>query len=356
MTPVDSAHECAGPATDIAFGVFDSFDRGGKDPGAVLRERLDFAVAAEAAGIDHYHVTEHHGTPLSVCPSPNLFLAALAQRTRTMRIGALVYVLPMYHPLRLAEEIATLDRLTEGRVDVGVGAGISPFELSFFGVDAPQRMPEYHRVLASLCETFETGAYVTADGEQVPLSITPVQHPRPALWYASTNASSSTWAASNGISLAGRWNSGQLAEVARAYWEAVIPGAALPHPLRVGPSASVVVGETDDAALDLFRDAGTRFTSDLLRLWHEHDNTAFDASYDLDNMMAKGNALVGSVETVTDAILAQLSAAPVNYFEATLVFGTMTAAQAHDNLARFAQVMSHVRAAVPSVRSPRGTT
>src|SRR5882762_35324 len=101
----------------FAFGIFDSFDLGISTPGEVLANRLDFAVAAEAAGIEHYHVTEHHGTPLSVCPSPNLFLAALSQRTSRMRLGPLVYVLPAYDPLRLAEEIAVLDQLSGGRLD-----------------------------------------------------------------------------------------------------------------------------------------------------------------------------------------------------------------------------------------------
>ncbi|HEY1969051.1 MAG TPA: LLM class flavin-dependent oxidoreductase [Pseudonocardia sp.] len=110
----------------FAFGIFDSFDLGTATPAEVLADRPDFAVAAEVAGIDHYHVTEHHGTPLSICPSPNLFLAALSQRTTRMRLGPLVYVLPAYDPLRLVEEIAVLDQLSGGRLDVGIGSGVSP--------------------------------------------------------------------------------------------------------------------------------------------------------------------------------------------------------------------------------------
>ena len=125
----------------FSFGIFDSLNLGDSAPGPVIASRLDFAVAAEAAGIGHYHVTEHHGTPLSVCPAPNLFLAALSQRTTRLRIGALVYVLPAYEPLRLAEEIAILDQLTHGRLDVGVGRGVSPYELAYFGVNAARRGP-----------------------------------------------------------------------------------------------------------------------------------------------------------------------------------------------------------------------
>jgi alkanesulfonate monooxygenase SsuD/methylene tetrahydromethanopterin reductase-like flavin-dependent oxidoreductase (luciferase family) len=123
----------------------------------VIASRLDFAVAAEAAGIGHYHVTEHHGTPLSVCPAPNLFLAALSQRTTRLRIGALVYVLPAHEPLRLAEEIAVLDQLSHGRLDVGVGSGVSPYELAYFGVDAGQARARYAETLDVVTRALATG-------------------------------------------------------------------------------------------------------------------------------------------------------------------------------------------------------
>ena len=90
----------------MEFGIFDSFDLGRQGPGEVLAGRLRFAAEAERSGIGHYHVTEHHGTPLSVCPSPNLFLAALSQRTARMRLGVLVNVLPAHNVFRLAEAVA----------------------------------------------------------------------------------------------------------------------------------------------------------------------------------------------------------------------------------------------------------
>jgi alkanesulfonate monooxygenase SsuD/methylene tetrahydromethanopterin reductase-like flavin-dependent oxidoreductase (luciferase family) len=69
-----------------------------------------------------------------MAPSPGIFLAALAQRTRQLRFGPLVYLLPLYNPIRLATEIAMLDNLSNGRLEVGVGRGISPFELAYFNV------------------------------------------------------------------------------------------------------------------------------------------------------------------------------------------------------------------------------
>src|SRR5438046_10219629 len=68
-------------------------------------------------------------------PSPGLFLAAAAQRTDRIRLGTLVYALPVYNPLRLDEEICMLDNLSRGRLDVGAGRGISPAELSLSNTD-----------------------------------------------------------------------------------------------------------------------------------------------------------------------------------------------------------------------------
>jgi hypothetical protein len=125
------------PLPAFEFGIFDSFDQGDSTPGQVIASRLDFAVEAERAGIAHYHVTEHHGTPLSVCPSPSLFLAALSQRTTTMRIGALVHVLPMYEPAaarRGDRRPRPAHRRTPRRRR---GSGVSPYELGHFGIGRP---------------------------------------------------------------------------------------------------------------------------------------------------------------------------------------------------------------------------
>ena len=99
----------------MQFGLFDHMDRG---PGSLAEDyehRLRLAAAGEELAFTRFHTTEHHGTPLSVAPSPSLFFAAMAQRTRRMRFGPLVYTLPLYHPLRLAEEIAMLDQMSGGR-------------------------------------------------------------------------------------------------------------------------------------------------------------------------------------------------------------------------------------------------
>jgi alkanesulfonate monooxygenase SsuD/methylene tetrahydromethanopterin reductase-like flavin-dependent oxidoreductase (luciferase family) len=112
----------------INFGIFDHIERTSSEGPLrqLFEERLRLVEAYEQAGIWGYHVAQHHATPLGMAPSPNLFLAAAAQRTRNIRLGTLVYLLPFYSPLRLIEEICMLDHMTGGRLELGVGRGVSP--------------------------------------------------------------------------------------------------------------------------------------------------------------------------------------------------------------------------------------
>src|SRR6202012_1881721 len=101
--------------------------------------------ACDRYGFYAYHLAEHHGTPLGLAPSPGIFLAVVAQRTRRLRFGPLVYSLPLYHPIRLIEEICMLDQLSGGCFELGVGRGVSPIEVGFYGVDhaaGPRQFPE----------------------------------------------------------------------------------------------------------------------------------------------------------------------------------------------------------------------
>ncbi len=98
----------------MKFGIFDYIDRRDEPLARTFAERFELIQAAEAAGFYGYHITEHHATPLSGTPSPSVFLAAAAQHTRRIRLGALLFLLPLYHPLRLLEELCMVDHLEPG--------------------------------------------------------------------------------------------------------------------------------------------------------------------------------------------------------------------------------------------------
>src|SRR5918911_1091332 len=93
----------------LSFGIFDWLDRNDPVLGETYEQRLQMLEAADQAGFYCYHLAEHHGTPLGMAPSPGLFLAAAAQRTKRLRLGPLVFILPLYDPVRLLQEICMLD-------------------------------------------------------------------------------------------------------------------------------------------------------------------------------------------------------------------------------------------------------
>src|SRR3989440_3742362 len=132
----------------MEFGVFDHLDRHDGTLADFYEDRLRITQAYDRSVFYAYHVAEHHSTPLGMAPAPSVFLAAVAQRTKVLRFGPLVYLLPLYHPLRLAEEIAMLDHLSHGRLEVGIGRGRSPIELMLYGRDAAEAQAVFDEALA----------------------------------------------------------------------------------------------------------------------------------------------------------------------------------------------------------------
>jgi natural product biosynthesis luciferase-like monooxygenase protein len=121
------------------------------DSTALYSRWLEQMDAAERLGFDSLWVTEHHFRHFGgMMPSPAVLLAAAAQRTKKMLLGAAVSIIPMHNPLRIAEEFAMVDQLSGGRVLFGAGRGMHPTEYTVFGADwnsAQQRLPEALDVL-----------------------------------------------------------------------------------------------------------------------------------------------------------------------------------------------------------------
>ena len=91
----------------MRFGIIDHNDDTGRPHVRQVAERLELIEAYDRLGFYAYHLTEHHGTPLAVTPSPHLMLAAAAQRTSRLRLGTLITILSLYHPMRVIEETGT---------------------------------------------------------------------------------------------------------------------------------------------------------------------------------------------------------------------------------------------------------
>ena len=174
----------------LRFGVFDHIE---PVPGLrldrIYRDRLLQIERLDTAGFYAYHLAEHHTPAIhSLAPSQNVFLAAVAQRTRHLRFGPCVYVLPLHHPLRLIEEISMLDHLSDGRLEIGVGRG-GVLEAYFWGQegDSETNYARYVETLAIIKQglSHEHLAYGGRfySFESLPMYLRPLQQPYPPLWY-----------------------------------------------------------------------------------------------------------------------------------------------------------------------------
>src|SRR5262245_8008476 len=120
---------------ELKFGIFDWLEHRAAPLDSIFEERLQMLEHAESLGFYAYHVAEHQGTPLSLNSSPSVFLAAASQRTSKLRLAPTVFCLPWYNPFRLYNEICLLDQLSHGRLEVGIGRGVSPIEAAYMGIE-----------------------------------------------------------------------------------------------------------------------------------------------------------------------------------------------------------------------------
>src|SRR5262245_58791390 len=187
----------------MKIGLFDHVEYGDRPLATLFDERLEFVVAAEEAGFYCLQVAEHHATPLNMVPVPGVYLGAVARATRRIHLGPLVYLLPLYSPLRLIEEICMLDHLSRGRLEVGVGRGVSPYELKYHKVEHDQSRDIFvdafdcvSKGLVSDMFSYAGSHYEYAD---VPIALRPLQQPHPPFWYGSSNTTGSAWAGERGL-------------------------------------------------------------------------------------------------------------------------------------------------------------
>jgi len=182
----------------LSFGLFDWVEASRLPPGAVYRHKLELAAAADRAGFHAYFIAEHQGTPLSIDGSPSVMLSAMFQRTQRLRAGALTFCLPWYDPYRFYNEVCMLDQMSGGRLELGVGRGVSPIESKIFGMQSVDESRQKYRDTLDWFFRFSRNEKVKYRGEEVELYNKPLQKPWPPLWFPSSNRESIEFTARHG--------------------------------------------------------------------------------------------------------------------------------------------------------------
>ena len=177
---------------------------GGK-PADVWRENLALAELAEDVGFSSVHLPEHHGRSDDHLPQPLVALAAIAGRTRTIKVGTSVLLAPLRHPLHLIEEANVLDVVSGGRVILGLGLGNHAPEFASFGLSTSDQGDRFDETLEILTQAWSSGI-VNYKGKyfslnHVSIRPRPVQSPHPELWIGATSVRGARRAGKFGASL-----------------------------------------------------------------------------------------------------------------------------------------------------------
>ena len=346
---------------DPEFCVFDHLDARGEPLAKLYADRLSFAAAAEQAGFSGYYVAEHHSTPIGHASSPSVFLAALSQRTSRMRIGSMVHVLPAYQPLRLAEEICMLDHLSNGRLDIGVGRGASPYEIGMFGINPQQARAVFEESL-SVLQNFMTHDTLSHRGEffryhDVPLTMRPLQPGGPPMWYGAFTERNLEFAAECGLNITLNGPPARLRQLSERYreiWADRHPGQ--PGP-RIASMYQMFVAETDEEAERIAEPAYARWHASMTHLWRANNAmvrdtlpSSFAAAVQL------GSFVAGSAATVRAKLQSILDASGLDRLLLQCNLGSMPHEAALESLGRFRdEVMPHLAAAAPDDVTLRAT-
>ncbi|MGY1662656.1 LLM class flavin-dependent oxidoreductase [Geodermatophilus sp. SYSU D00705] len=327
---------------DLEFGLFDWIDaHPGMTAAEVYDARLRVLAEADRSGFSTYHIAEHHGTPLGLAPSPSVFIAAAARETERIRLAPTTFIVPLYDPLRLVQEICMLDQLSHGRLDVGVGKGSSPIEAAMFGLSAPETAERFEELFPAIVEAMETGRFRRpgaegAAGEEIPLHVPVYQRPHPPLWYPSSNAASIPRLGDQGYNVLFGFGFASppldvVREQSRVFFthfrESAERGTvrySLPGVTpRFGMLRHVLVAPTDEQAAAIARPAFDAHYESFTHLWRLHGSDRFTGPLDFDQLVAERKLFIGSPETVAAQVAEATTVGEINYLAGAFAWGSL---------------------------------
>jgi alkanesulfonate monooxygenase SsuD/methylene tetrahydromethanopterin reductase-like flavin-dependent oxidoreductase (luciferase family) len=309
---------------------------------------------AEKLGFDHFWFYEHHVTVSGPIPSPNLMIAAAAMRTKRIRLGNMVNILPYRNPLIVAEEAAMLDTLTNGRLDMGIGRGLKPIEFDAFCVSQAHSREMFHESLAIIRkvwadETFDFHGKYFNVSKKTPLSPPLVQQPHPPFYVSAQSEESIRWAAEHDIPFGQidalvedcRRDQAIYKEVQRAAGHAPAP--------RLFLTREIFVGETDEKA----RAKALPYLLKYWELWGRYSQFTTDgrmpddydswrkrapllAAMSFEQLIESGLVMIGSPETVARQIIRHQQELDIAVLACVFKFGRMPFKDVTESMKMFA--------------------
>ena len=346
----------------LEFGTYDNFAayemKGSAVAADVYEQHIKEVQEAEELGYKYYFIIEHQNSDVGQLTAPSVYLSAVAQRTSTIRFGVMIYQLPFYNPIRLAEEAAMLDQLSRGRLEFGTGIGVAEHEFVRWNLPFDERRQMAQEALEIIIKAW-TEDTVTYQGdywqfdEALPVP-RPYQSPHPPVWVAAHSPASLEFAAKGNFHVSQNLDVDSVIaekfELYRRTWRDCQHQGPMP---RTFLTRAVHVAETDEKArtqaeapllasraLGRERIARTRVgfignedsptQRELARVF-QGMNTSYD--FWIDN----GLALVGSPETVAKQLKEQHQLIGYDIFCANHRFGPLPQEQSSKSMRLFAE-------------------
>jgi alkanesulfonate monooxygenase SsuD/methylene tetrahydromethanopterin reductase-like flavin-dependent oxidoreductase (luciferase family) len=318
-----------------------------------FEELLEQIQLTEKLGFDEAWFAEHHHSDYGMLASPNLIIATLAPRTQRLRMGNLVNVLPLYDPMRLAEECGMLDILTGGRLNVGLGRGVPRDDLKH-GLDRDTAQARFEEGIEILLRAWTGDTFNYAGKAWNYVDITcrprPLQRPHPPIYYGATSPDSPAMVARRGWNLA--LSRQPLANCARAIQSYRDERANLGNPIGGGDAIMVrdiYVAETDEQAWSEAPPQITRFwqlatdnvwrgdfvSSDDLPKFTERF-PYFPGGLTVKRLDEWGTSLIGSPDTVIKKARAMSATAKPDSLVGMFSFGGLSHEQVMRSIELFA--------------------
>jgi len=350
--------EVAFPESPLEFGVFDWIEWSDRPAGEIFEHKLRIAEAADRAGFYAWHIAEHQGTPLSIDGSPALVLSAAIQRTQRLRLGALTFCLPWYNPFRFYNEICMLDHMSGGRIELGVGRGVSPIESSYFGMKSIDESRERYRETLDIFFAACGGKILNYAGkyhsyQDLDLHIHPRQKPYPPLWFPSSDRNSIEFTAKHGyhtVLNTSAEEAGRLYAQYREVWakHRSDPGRHNAHVRapKLGKSQHVFVAGSDAEAKRTGEAAYQVWSEHLTHLTRKHGQPSL-LNVNPQSAAAVTRLVAGSPATVTRELAQVVRESGINYLLLVFSFGDLAPGRAMRSMELF------VTEVMPALRSPQ---
>lgn len=312
-----------------------------QSPAELYRRMLEQIALLDRLGFHQAWVTEHHFHEYGgVIPDPATFLAAAAARTERIRLGVAISVLPLHHPLQVAESYAMVDVISNGRLDFGVGRGNSPLEQAQFQVEYEESPVRFREAAEIVMQAWSTGQ-VDFSGQlysfhDIRVLPGPVQAPHPPIWVAANRSDDTyAWAGENGC---------HLLVLPYMYEPVVLRGAI--NTYRAGlertghdPTTREVLGRVYVYVTDSEEAAAREAGPYLEAYWAvaaAHSRTQISRSSVIEQI-ASGKVIAGSAERVAELIGRHGTELGMTIASCSFHFGGMPQTMALENIQRFAE-------------------